>query len=522
MVSAGARARVIALAVMTGLGLSACVNAGPSTESTDSTHTATEPPDGQWVTHELGPLASESDIQAATVGDEVSILTVEGDNRVRAFRVDDDLALKEVTYDGNTAQLRRLTAMSDGPAGLVAMGTDLLPDGRNVLLSSPDGDVWSEPTTTGLDQPMDVSAMVATSSRYVAVGMLRTVPEPATGGFRPGILTSTDGTSWVPAAVPERDDGSVTDVVEDGSGLLAMATLDGRTEAWRSSDDGATWSLAPEVPGGRQVAHAGGSTLTPTSIDDDDTGKPVDLVLHRSTDGVSWAAVDTAFHEGYGLATIEGDDGGFSLLTAQAYRDAFDSPEVCYADLQRCGPRASVDDEAVFVSDTGESWRELDLNVLNGLRTPSAVLHTPAGDTVVLGQTETEKSAVWVWDSAQGEPPSRPAAAQPMPTYDGPPFADRGMDLEEGKTYAFPLYIHCGGDFLAEFNGTSWGLSQAPAGHTPETGGVGVREGWPVAGQSILGFVTLVARDRIEYSLEDGTVIAVYEPIPESEVLGCD
>lgn len=72
-----------------------------------------------------------------------------------------------------------------------------------------------------------------------------------------------------------------------------------------------------------------------------------------------------------------------------------------------------------------------------------------------------------------------------------------------------------------ELDGRAWAL--VPNSVAPELGaGEPVPEDWPVVGQSILGFVTLVAEDRIEYSLADGQVIALYEPIPASEVPGCD
>lgn len=79
-------------------------------------------------------------------------------------------------------------------------------------------------------------------------------------------------------------------------------------------------------------------------------------------------------------------------------------------------------------------------------------------------------------------------------------------------------------DHLGELNGVRWELADAPAGDQPEIGaGDPIPEDWPVVGQSILGYVTLVGPDRIEYSLEDGEVIGVYEPMPEgAPVPGCD
>jgi len=76
---------------------------------------------------------------------------------------------------------------------------------------------------------------------------------------------------------------------------------------------------------------------------------------------------------------------------------------------------------------------------------------------------------------------------------------------------------------LGELNGRQWELVEGTAPYRPETGsGDPIPEGWPVVDQTILGFVTLVAPDRIEYSLEDGEVIAAYRPMaPGTPVRGC-
>jgi hypothetical protein len=67
-------------------------------------------------------------------------------------------------------------------------------------------------------------------------------------------------------------------------------------------------------------------------------------------------------------------------------------------------------------------------------------------------------------------------------------------------------------DVLVEFNGAYWYRTpeESPA---PETGaGDHPPSHWPVAQESIFGYITLVDADTIEYTIGDGEVIATYRP----------
>lgn len=476
-------------------------------------------PSGTWTAHVFGPFAADREILGAPTGAGVAVLTVEEPGRVRPYLIDGDGEAEAVPFDGGASEFRTLTAVTSGPAGLVAMGTDPIPAHRNLVLRSEDGTAWAEASTTGLGTPMDVHGLTATSTAYVAVGALRTADDPSEGGFQPAIVTSADGLRWSQASTPAGTDGSVTAVASTGSGLLAVGHIHGAPFAWRSVDDGATWSAAPGVPDADRLAVSGDTVLAARSGLEGD-GR---VEIHRSGDGATtWDAVDTAFAEGFGSAELSGDSSGFSTLTSEAYRDPMFSPETCYADIDRCGPRDSADDEAAFVSADGRAWEPLDLTQLDGLFRPGAVVHDTSGDTIVLGTTEDGEWAAWVWDASQGAVPIG-AATDDVPEYDGPPIVENGATLEEGRRYAFPLFIHCGMDRLGEFNGVQWELVESPTGDQPETGaGAPVPGDWPVVGQSILGYLTLVSEDRIEYSLEDGEVIGVYAPLPAgAEVLQC-
>lgn len=106
-------------------------------------------------------------------------------------------------------------------------------------------------------------------------------------------------------------------------------------------------------------------------------------------------------------------------------------------------------------------------------------------------------------------PPPPSTAPSPAPPSDVEPLAE-GATPELGRRYAVPLYIHCGMDWLY-VAGAPW--QRTDGGRDVETGaGDPIPDGWPVKQQSILGFVTLTEEDHIEYSLEDGEVIATYAP----------
>ena len=78
--------------------------------------------------------------------------------------------------------------------------------------------------------------------------------------------------------------------------------------------------------------------------------------------------------------------------------------------------------------------------------------------------------------------------------------------MVEGRRYAMPLYVHCGMGWLGA-DGRTWQLVG------PDPGGDdGYPARWPLVGESLYGFVTLVAPDTVEYSIGPDEVVATYEP----------
>lgn len=93
-------------------------------------------------------------------------------------------------------------------------------------------------------------------------------------------------------------------------------------------------------------------------------------------------------------------------------------------------------------------------------------------------------------------------------------LVDWNDDLEPGVTYRYPLFIHCGMQYLANFNGTHWYLTDAPHG-TAASGSPGsLPEGWPIEDETIDGMVRLTDETTIEFSIPEVGVIGVYEASP--------
>jgi hypothetical protein len=80
------------------------------------------------------------------------------------------------------------------------------------------------------------------------------------------------------------------------------------------------------------------------------------------------------------------------------------------------------------------------------------------------------------------------------------------------------MWLHCGMDWFW-FGDTTW--RRTDDGPGVETGaGEAAPEEWPVSGQTLYGYATVGDNGVLEYSLEDGTVIATYEQ--RAGAPGCD
>ncbi|MFN7148857.1 MAG: exo-alpha-sialidase [Microthrixaceae bacterium] len=392
----------------------------------------------------------------------------------------------------------------------MATGNDWQPEfTKFVLTSTDDGATWSERPMAGISAPMDVLGMVSTNNSYVAVGALRTAADPSAGPFEPVIATSPDGATWSRSQLPATGEGVVASVTDVDGELLATGRVGDQQEPsmWHSTDSGATWSSVEDSPTMEHLASSAGVVVGTGAGGEDPSVDP--SPWFRSGDGArTWTEGDSEVTNGLGDLSWSADSSGFSLVAPRAVADPWASPGVCYAD------------EVVLISRDAVEWQRLDLAALDELYRPSSVVRDESGSTVLLGTTD-DTWAAWFWSTDNAAVPTiHPDDRNDEPAYSGPTLVQYRGTLEVGKRYAYPLNIHCGMDRLSEFNDRRWGIAAS----SPDGSVSGeATEDWPMAAETILGFLTLTEPGRIEYSLDDGTVIAVYEPLPpDTPEYGCD
>ncbi|MEO6318768.1 MAG: hypothetical protein ABIP36_08290 [Acidimicrobiales bacterium] len=411
----------------------------------------------------------------------------------------------------------------------VALGGTNGDDGATFALQifeSTDGRAWSAVDPSGLDDPAEVGGLTAVDGGLVAAGTLRLADDLSRGGFRPAAWASRDGRVWTQTELPMGGaaEGVVIDVAAVDGVVLATGILDDRGALWSSTDLGASWSLVtapglPEASSFGGIAVADGTVAlsawrsTPELGEDGEYG--LSLLLHSTDAGGHWSLAS---------APPPGRSSGFAgpIFTGAGYFFTIDEgdqgdgyePEVCYDDVELCrnGPGPASAQPSLYASEDGDRWTRVDTRGIEGGPRFRAVGGAADGRIVALRESRGGTDA-WIWPAGQ------PLAMRMADA--GPPAPEADVDLiawddevEPGHRYALPLSLHCGMDRLS-LDGRSWQLV------SPETtDGGGYPEEWPLVGEALYGFVTLVDADTVEYSIGDGEVIATYE-LATAEPPGC-
>ena len=481
---------------------------------------------GTWRVERLGPPADDRSVIGVADSDTVVVLHTTERGEVVGWVSEKGGAFVRGEPSEAGSEGLVLADAVPGPEGFLAVGNDFV-SGLPVVLHSDDGRRWVRVATSGLDQRADVAGIAATDGGFVAVGALRTGAVPSMEpSFAPAVWHSSDGGSWTvePLAVTSEGEGGVRGVVAVDGALVAVGQSGDEGTVWRSTDAGATWQasrvdLGDQTSGSvwlQDIAVVDG-TLVAVGQSDAGGGFSRPLIGTSDDGGDSWSRVglEDATTDGLEIYGLEGGPGRVFVLGSR-FLDAYASPERCYTDLDAC---ASDADPVVLTSSDGTDWDELDLSRVSDseyLAIHDVVVTSP-GSIFLIGVDE--QVTAWTWPEESG-PPLTTTPPSPPATNREQPLATHGDQLEPGVTYRYPLYIHCGMGYLGKFNGTHWYLSDAPAG-TPETGAGHVPpDNWPVAQQTVFGLITLVAEDRIEYSIPSGDVIAVYAP-SDREPAGC-
>ncbi len=509
-VSAGRRLTVRAVAVLAALLVAAGV--APSAGAGAQEPTAEPTP---WSRQVLGPTPQgDSSLVTASSGRDVVLVQTSGDGTLRGYRSTDgglfragsplDIGTSFFSLGGVTRWRGAWWAIGRGGLRKVNGDTQLLFAVK--VFRSVDGLTWAPVATTVERSPADVSGLVATSKGLLAVGTLRLGRDPSFGGFRPVAWRTADGKTWRRSGLPfTGSESGIGSVVLTRSRLLGFGNDDGRSVMWASTDGGHLWRLTEPDGLGEgikldEAAVLGDGTVLAQSRA---IGDATETVFARSSDGGrTWIQVASppprgGLHFGGGLSA--GGNRAFTLMAADATGG---DPGVCYVDIDRCRQGGEV---AVYVTeDAGTTWQRTDLAGLEldpWARPQAVIAHR---DRVWIYAHDEEGFALF--GRAASSP--WPTEAEPeIPTFEGP-FLAEGESPQQGVRYATPLYIHCGMDWLY-FGGTPW--RRIDSGVDVETGaGQRPLPQWPSAGQTIYGFATLVAPNRVEYSIGDGEVIATY------------
>lgn len=525
-------AGALAALVVAGVMLGACGSGGNDSGSNAATTTTITPKAG-WVSQELrgspGPdhptlLAVDGERVALTMVSDEGVITGFSSDRQGRFRAGESTAtgIKFLGFGGVTRAGDGWLAMGSG--GLAEVEGDKQPVFEVHAFRSADGRTWRDASATGLDGPADVSGLTGDGRGFVAVGTQRNAKDPAQGGFRPVAWHSADGQRWTAVRLPDdgATEGSVQAVVATSDRVLAVGRVGQRGIMWSSADGGASWTIVtPEgIPTtsslddiDRQGDELVLSGTTPAARRSESEARQL---LLRSTDaGHSWLGVThpPPPNRGEPAAFPLFAGGGRFFALGTSFIEAFANPELCYADVNLCRQDSAV---ALYVSEDGDRWSRVDTSGIGegDAGEVDGITATDDGRAVAIQRTAAGIRA-WSWP-----------AHVPLPTEREPALPRAGVHLlgekgvpEQGRRYAVPLYIHCGMEWLY-VGGRAW--HRTDSGPGPETGaGSPVPEDWPVAQQTIFGYVTLVSPGRIEYSIGQGKVIATYAPATDRPP-GCD
>jgi hypothetical protein len=484
------------------------------------------PAAGGWRTEQLdGRTAVDFPSLLATDGDEALVLMVSDDGVLQShlsvdggrFEAGEPLETGERYVDlGGAVRLADGSWYALGSGGVEPVDGDEESLFAPVAFRSPDGLVWERVDVTGFADAVDVGDVLVTSDgTLVAAGSYRTEDNPGMGGFEAHVWVSADGRSFdqvVVPGVPEYrsydDESSVGDLVVSGGALLAGGRVGDKAVLWRSTDGGATWELDedPLLDSSYTISGLGavGDTVVASVV-----GQSTQAI--RSTDGGrTWERADLPVdEEAEAWAPLWSGAGRFFTLTGVDDR-SWSQPEVCYADLDQCGRNP----EPALVSSTdGVSWTAVDTRGLGEL---DQVAGAADGRILVMAGGEGSSPVdLHTWPSSADLPVAdEPATPRTVELVELP----EGEEPQTGVTYHAPMWLHCGMDWFW-FGDTTW--RRTDDGPGVETGaGEAVPEEWPVSGQTLYGYATVRDNGVLEYSLEDGTVIATYEQ--RAGAPGCD
>jgi len=482
----------------------------------------------EWETEHLaGEVSVDYPTLLVSEGDDALVLMLSDDGVLQShvsqggapFKAGEPLDLGErYAALGDAVRLGDGSWFALGNAGTVKVDGDDELTYDPLALRSEDGLSWERVDVTGFADAVELNDIEVVDGRIVAVGAYRTLANPGSGGFEARVWTSSDGASFDEVALPDvpdyqgyDDESYAGDLVTVDGDLLVSGRIGDTAALWRSEDAGDTWTRV-EAPILRDVYAISGLGAVGRTVVASIAG--TDISAMRSTDGGStWKLVESLplDEEAEGWAPLwSGADQFFTLIGVDDM--SWSRPEVCYADIDQCSYERQPQPRVV-ASDDGDTWTAVEVP---GAEEASSIAGTDDGRVLVM-VAERGGVALSTWPAAS----ELPAADEPV----GPETVElvtlpEGAEPEVGMRYHEPMFVHCGMDWLW-FGNATW--RRTDDGPGVETGaGQGAPDGWPPAEaqQTLYGYATVRADGILEYSLEDGTVIATYER--RDGAPGCD
>lgn len=482
----------------------------------------------EWrIEHLAGEVSVDYPTLFVTSGDDALVVMLSDDGVVQShlsvdgagFEAGEPLDLDEkYAALGDVVRLDDGSWLALGNAGVVEVDGDEEFTYDPLGLRSDDGLTWERVDITGFADAVEFSDIEVADGRIVAVGSYRTLANPGQGGFEARAWTSEDGRSFEEVRLPDAPDYQGYDdesyagavVTVDGE-LLASGRIGDTAALWRSADGGDTWTRV-EDPLLRDVYSISGLGAVGSTVVASTAGTDTSAI--RSTDGgATWEPVESLPLEGEaeGWAPLWSGAGQFLTLTG-IDDQSWSRPEVCYADIDQCGYESQPEPRVVASAD-GTAWTAVEL--------PSGgevdeIVGTADGRLLVLAGAE-DGVAVHTWPAGAELPEAtEPAVPETVELVTVP----EGEEPEIGVRYHAPIYVHCGMDWLW-FGDATWRRTDDGPGVETGAGEEGP-DGWPLADQqqTLYGYATVLDDGTLEYSLEDGTVIATYER--RSGAPGCD
>lgn len=459
-----------------------------------------------WTMTELGVPDVDAGVAVAAISDNVVVMSTAGGRLTAWVDAGDGWTPAEMGRE-SVGERVQVDAMGAVPGGVLAAVNYHQSPGPELWFSA-DGTSWERLEADGLDRPASIHAVAAAGTAVFMTGALRTEES----SFVPVVWRSEDLAAWTVTELDARGD-----VVAAGSSLLVAGPGFGGVLMWRSDDDGRSWVPVPtsQVEGADDYLFydmaAGDGVLVAVGSADD-----VEFAIASSADGGgTWVRPELAAGMAEGLEfgyRVQWAGDAFWVITSRRF-DAWDDPDRCYIDLASC---QAFSEPVVLRSADGIEWAEIDMGAMDPPEYSWINNVVGAGDGVVLVGS-ARSVLVWHWPSRAAPPLRAPPGVLEEPAFE---LAWNVAELVVGTTYRHPLYIHCGMGYLATLNGRHWYLVDAPQGTADTGSGRRPRSNWPVAQQTIFGFVTLVDENTIEYTIDDGDVIGVYEP-SDQEPPGC-